>query len=119
MQQHTRIGNDILKDSPSKYLQMGAVIALNHHEDFDGSGYPAGLAGDDIPMAARIVAVADVFDALTSSRPYKKPWSLEAAFDYLHGQVGKRFDPLCVEIFEANRETVIAVHNELQDPDSD
>lgn len=117
MQQHTRIGHNILKDSPSKYLQVGAIIALNHHEDFDGSGYPSGIRGDEIPMAARVVAVADVFDALTSSRPYKKPWSLEAAFDYLVNQSGKRFDPLCVEIFLANKEEVIAVHNELQDPD--
>lgn len=118
MQQHTRIGHNILKDSPSKYLQTGAIIALNHHEDFDGGGYPVGLAGDDIPMPARIVAVADVFDALTSSRPYKKPWSLEAAFDFLQNQSGKKFDPLCVEIFFGNEEEVIRVHNELQDPES-
>ncbi|GAB4353655.1 MAG: two-component system response regulator [Gammaproteobacteria bacterium] len=117
MQQHTRIGHDILKDSPSKYLQMGAIIALNHHENFDGSGYPSRLAEDAIPMPARIVAVADVFDALTSSRPYKRPWSLEAAFDFLLTQSGKKFDPLCVEIFFGNRAEVIKVHNELQDPD--
>lgn len=119
MQQHTRLGHNILKDSPSKYLQMGAVIALNHHENFGGTGYPSGLAGDDIPMAARIVAVADVFDALTSRRPYKRPWSLEAAFDYLNEQSGEQFDPVCVEIFQANRVKVVTVHNELQDPESD
>lgn len=117
MQQHTRIGYDILKDSPSKYLQAGAIIALNHHERFDGTGYPQGLAGDAIPMAARIVAVTDVFDALTSRRPYKKPWKLEDAFQYLQAESGKHFDPLCIEIFMSNKEQVIEVHNELQDPE--
>lgn len=118
MQQHTHIGYNILKDSPSKYLQAGAIIALNHHERFDGTGYPQGLAGDAIPMAARIVAVTDVFDALTSRRPYKKPWKLEDSFKYLLAESGKHFDPLCVEIFMSNKEQVIEVHNELQDPDS-
>ncbi len=119
MQQHTRIGYNILKDSPSKYLQAGAVIALNHHERFDGTGYPQGLMGDAIPMVARIVAVTDVFDALTSRRPYKKPWKLKDAFAYLVAETGKHFDPLCVEIFMSNRETVIEVHHELQDPETD
>ncbi|HSW52757.1 MAG TPA: HD domain-containing phosphohydrolase, partial [Sulfuricaulis sp.] len=71
MRRHPLIGHGILTDSPSRYLQMGAVIALGHHEKFDGSGYPQGLAGEAIPLPARIVAVADVFDALTSVRPYK------------------------------------------------
>ncbi|KAA3627908.1 MAG: response regulator [Proteobacteria bacterium] len=118
MQQHTHIGYNILKDSPSKYLQAGAIIALNHHERFDGTGYPQRLAGDAIPMAARIVAVTDVFDALTSRRPYKKPWKLEDAFHYIQAESGKHFDPLCIEIMTCNKEKVAEVHNELQDPDS-
>src|SRR5215467_7984966 len=74
MKSHPRIGYDILKGSPSKYLSMGALIALGHHERFDGSGYPNGLHGDDIPIVARVVAIADVFDALVSERPYKHAW---------------------------------------------
>ena len=76
MKTHPRIGYDILKGSPSKYLSMGAIIALGHHEKFDGSGYPNGLHGEDIPLVARVVAVADVFDALVSERPYKHAWTL-------------------------------------------
>ena len=75
MKQHTSIGHEILKDSPSKFLALGAEIALGHHEKFDGTGYPSGLKGKEIPLEARIVAVADVFDALTSERPYKKAWT--------------------------------------------
>lgn len=118
MCEHTRIGYDILKDSPSKYLQTGAIIALCHHERFDGTGYPDGLIGDDIPMPARIVAVADVFDALTSRRPYKHPWGASEAFAYLREESRKHFDPLCVEIFLANRDLIIAIQRELQDSTS-
>ena len=82
---------------------MGAIIALGHHEKFDGSGYPNGLHGEDIPLVARIVAVADVFDALVSERPYKHAWPLEEGIDYLKGQRGKHFDPRCVDAFLADR----------------
>ena len=99
MRQHPLIGYKILKDSPSKYLQMGSVIAYGHHERFDGEGYPQGLQGEEIPIPARIVAVADVFDALTSSRPYKKAWSFDNALDYLRTERGKHFDPECVDAF--------------------
>jgi two-component system response regulator RpfG len=99
MQQHAEIGHDILVDSESKYMQMGAIIALTHHEKFDGTGYPQGLKGTDIPLIGRIVAVADVYDALTSERPYKKPWSIEKSLDYLKQQSGKHFDPQCVDAF--------------------
>jgi len=102
MKSHTIIGHEILKESPSKYLQMGAEIALSHHEKFDGSGYPFGLKGEDIPLSARIVAVADVFDALTSVRPYKNAWSVEKALDYMKHHRGSHFDPDCVNAFVEN-----------------
>jgi two-component system response regulator RpfG len=115
MKAHPRIGYDILKGSPSKYLSMGAIIALGHHEKFDGSGYPNGLHGDDIPLVARVVAVADVFDALVSKRPYKEAWPLEDGIDYLKNQRGKHFDPRCIDAFFADRTKVEAVIDEFGD----
>jgi len=99
MQEHTRIGHSILSNSQSRYIQTGSIIALNHHERFDGSGYPNGISGKDIPLVARIVAVADVYDALVSPRPYKAAWSTSDAQDYLHKHAGSQFDPICVEAF--------------------
>lgn len=93
MRKHPLIGYEILQDSPSKYLQKGSEIALAHHERFDGSGYPYGLKGHEIPLSARIVAIADVFDALTSVRPYKEAWSIAKALEYLSNESGKHFDP--------------------------
>jgi two-component system response regulator RpfG len=101
MQMHTQIGYEILRDSPSYFLQTGAVIALRHHEHFDGKGYPHGLAGEKIPIEARIVTVADVFDALGSDRPYKKAWPMDRILNYLEEEKGKHFDPDCVEAFLA------------------
>jgi two-component system response regulator RpfG len=106
MKTHTLIGYDILKDSPSRYLQLGAVIALNHHEKFNGTGYPNRLGRDDIPLPARIVSVADAYDALTSERPYKQGWSMETAIAYLHEQRGKYFDPQCLDAFTARLDRV-------------
>ena len=97
MRQHPRIGYELLCDSQNRFIQAGATIALRHHERFDGTGYPDGLAGDDIPLEARIVAVADVLDALLSPRPYKKAWDIEAALDYIRSQRGRHFDPRCVD----------------------
>lgn len=97
MKTHTSIGYEILKDSPSPYLQTGALIALNHHEKYDGSGYPNNLSGKDIPIEARIVAVADVFDSLSNHRPYKKAWSIKETTAYLNEQKGKHLDPVCVK----------------------
>jgi len=99
MKTHTTIGHEILSKSQSKYMQMGAIIALNHHEHFNGQGYPNQLRGEQIPLIARIVSVADVFDALMSERPYKKPWSIESALDFLKQRAGKQFDPQCVNAF--------------------
>jgi two-component system response regulator RpfG len=115
MKNHPRIGYDILKGSPSKYLSMGAIIALGHHEKYDGSGYPNGLHGEDIPIVARIVAVADVFDALVSERPYKHAWTVDEGFEYLNAQKGKHFDPRCVEAFMSAELRVREIHSQLSD----
>src|SRR5207302_7250549 len=109
MQSHARIGYDMLKDSSSGYLQMAAVIALGHHEKYDGSGYPTGLKGDHIPLEARIVAIADVYDALTSVRPYKPAWPGQHARVHLEQQAGKHFDPQLVEILARDREEVLSI----------
>lgn len=99
MKMHAMYGYELLKGSSSKVLQAGAEIARGHHEKFDGSGYPSGIAGEAIPIFSRIVAVADVFDALTSDRPYKVAWTLEAAVDFLVHGSGSHFDPQCVQAF--------------------
>ncbi len=99
MKQHAMIGYELLSGSSSQLLQTGAEIARGHHEKYDGTGYPDGIKGDDIPIFSRIVAVADVFDALTSERPYKKAWELEVAVDFLKNGAGTHFDPACVQAF--------------------
>lgn len=99
MKAHTEIGAEILADSKCELLQLAAEIALSHHERWDGTGYPRGLAGQDIPLSGRIAAVADVFDALTTERPYKKAWSMDRAFAYLQEESGRQFDPECVRSF--------------------
>jgi two-component system response regulator RpfG len=116
MRRHPVIGHDILKGSASKYVRMGALIALGHHEKYDGSGYPNGLVGDHIPLCARIVAVADVFDALTSVRPYKEAWPEDKAFEHLIAQSGKHLDPRLVEAFVASRERVGSIKAEWREP---
>ena len=115
MRRHPLIGHEILKGSASKYVRMGALVALGHHEKYDGSGYPNGLVGDHIPLCARIVAVADVYDALTSVRPYKKAWSSEEAFGYVRAQAGRHFDPRMVEAFLGARKEVLEIQNEWAD----
>lgn len=99
MRQHTVIGARIIGDHPSGLLRMAATIALSHHEKWDGSGYPHGLAGEAIPQVARIVALADVFDALTSVRPYKDAWPVEKALDLIRSESGRHFDPELVTAF--------------------
>jgi putative two-component system response regulator len=115
MKQHAEFGYEILKNSSSSLLDAAAIIARSHHEKFDGSGYPNGLSGEDIPLHGRIVAVADVFDALTSERPYKKPWSLDDAFEFLQKGVGSHFDPTCVEVFMARRDEILSIQSRYRD----
>jgi two-component system response regulator RpfG len=118
MKSHPLLGYQILHNSPSKYLKLGAEIALGHHEKFDGSGYPQGLKGEKIPLEARIVAVADVYDALTSSRPYKKNWSNEAGLDYLVNNKGSHFDPLCVDAFIMQFDRASVIQEQLSGSDT-
>lgn len=99
MQKHSEIGHQILADCNGEILRLGSEIALTHHERLNGSGYPQGLTGDTIPLVGRIVAVADVFDALTSSRPYKEPWALDAGFSHLRENAGVLYDARCVDAF--------------------
>lgn len=99
MQEHVRMGAEILGEHDSPLLRMARSIALAHHEKYDGSGYPAGLAGEAIPIEARIVAIADVFDALTSVRPYKKAWTVDDAIALLQREKGRHFDPVLVDLF--------------------
>jgi len=99
MKSHTTIGYEILRNASSPILQMGAKIALTHHERWDGNGYPYGRKKEEIPIYGRIVAVADVFDALTAKRPYKKPWSLAEALTFMLDNSGKIFDPKLIDIF--------------------
>ncbi len=101
MTQHPVYGAKIIGTHESGILQMAREVALNHHEKWDGSGYPSGLKGEDIPLSARIVAIADVFDALTTDRPYKKAWSVEEAIEYIYDNSGKHFDPVLVESFKS------------------
>jgi len=117
MQRHTVIGHAILSESRSRLLQRGAEIALTHHEKVDGSGYPNGLTGDNIPLSGRIVAIADVFDAITSRRPYKEPWPLADARSLLQQGSGRHFDTDCLEAFFRSWDAVVDARARLaEDP---
>ena len=101
MRRHPTIGHDILQESSSRFVRLGASIALNHHENYDGSGYPSGLAGEAIPIAARIVGLADAFDALTTPRPWKPAYAVADAVAWVESQRGAMFDPDCVDALVA------------------
>lgn len=114
MQRHAEIGYEILKDCKGEILRLGSVIALTHHERLDGSGYPRGLKGEEIPLAGRIVAVADVFDALTTSRPYKKAWGFDAGFANLKEEAGRLYDADCVAAFLDLHDQVVQVGSSVR-----
>lgn len=99
MQKHAEYGAEIIGEHPSPLLQLAREVALFHHEKWDGSGYPHGLNGQSIPLSARIVAIADVFDALTSERPYKKSWPEEKVIQLLNDEAGRHFDPELIPLF--------------------
>lgn len=109
MKKHARAGFDILRHGDSEVLRLAAVIALSHHEKFDGTGYPNGLAGEAIPLCGRIVAVADAFDALTSERPYKRAWDRPHAVEILRHSRGSHFDARCVDAFLRDLDAVRAI----------
>ena len=109
MKRHPLIGAEILGQHQSGLLAMAQRIAVAHHEKWDGSGYPNGVAGEDIPIEARIIAIADVFDALTSVRPYKEAWPVEKAVDHLRAHAGKHFDPRLIELFIGELPAILEV----------
>ncbi len=117
MKRHPLHGYEMLRRSESPVIKAGATIALSHHEKWDGTGYPRGLSGTAIPLYGRIVAVADVFDALTSVRPYKTAWDLDRAAAFLRQQSGRHFDPGCVQAFFAAWEEVLEIREGLRDTD--
>ena len=115
MRRHTLYGYEILKESDSELLQLAAEIAVSHHERYDGTGYPYGLKATDIPLSGRLCAVSDVFDALTSRRPYKEAWSFERAVNHIDEGSGSHFDPHVVEALHDSLPKIIALKEEYAD----
>ena len=115
MRTHAGIGASILSGSDSELLQMAEAIALTHHEKWDGTGYPRGVREEAIPLAGRITAIADVFDALCSKRPYKAPFTLEKSQDIIRSEAGKQFDPAVVDAFFAIQPEILDITNRFKD----
>ena len=115
MKQHSVIGAKILKNSDAAFIRLGEIIAYSHHEKWDGSGYPRGLKGTEIPIAGRITAIADVFDALTSKRPYKEPFPVENALAIIKEGRGSHFDPDVVDAFFAIQDEILTIKKEYDD----
>jgi putative two-component system response regulator len=118
MKKHTTFGASILEGASSSFLKLGREIALTHHERWDGSGYPNGLKGTDIPVAGRITALVDVFDALTSKRPYKPPFPVAQSFQIIREGRGSHFDPQVVDAFFAQKEQILKIREENQNGDA-
>jgi putative two-component system response regulator len=115
MKGHTIIGANILKGSQIGFVRMGAMIALTHHEKWNGSGYPNGLKGKQIPLAGRIVALADVFDALTSKRTYKEPFSVQESNRIIEEGRCKHFDPAVVDAFFSIQDEILQIKAQFED----
>ncbi|MGJ8645662.1 MAG: HD domain-containing phosphohydrolase [Marinomonas colpomeniae] len=117
MKTHVEIGAEILSNPRSHLIELARTMALTHHEKWDGSGYPNGLAKDDIPIEGRLIAVADVFDALTSERPYKKAWSTDEAINYIFEQSGKHFDPELPPLLQKTLPKLLKIKDEFSEID--
>ena len=117
MKQHTVIGRNILSGSEAEEIKLGEIIAYTHHEKWGGNGYPQGLKGEDIPIESRIVTVADVFDALTSKRPYKEAFPLEKAYEIIREESGKHFEPQVVDAFFLIKNDILEIMNKFIDKD--
>ena len=119
MKQHSQVGHDILSRSSNPVFKLAAEIALSHHEKWNGQGYPNGLSGKEIPESARIVAIADVFDALTMKRPYKEEWPVEKAMKIISEDSGTHFHPALVEVFFDIHEEILLIKSEWKDMEAD
>jgi len=117
MKKHCRIGAGIIGYHHSELLNLARIIALTHHEKWDGTGYPLGLSKETIPFETRIVTIADVFDALTTKRPYKEAWPLKRAVEYLQNGAGKQFDPELVKLFIKNMPDVVNIMHQWAEHD--
>jgi putative two-component system response regulator len=115
MKQHAKIGSDIVGGHNSELLHMASIIALTHHEKWNGSGYPNHLQGEAIPLEGRIAAICDVFDALTSERPYKKAWSVEDAMAYINAESDKHFDPRLTHAFNRILPDILSLRQRYAD----
>ena len=119
MKTHAQLGYEILRNKDSAVLNLAAEIALHHHEKWDGSGYPGGLNGQEIPISCRIVAVSDTFDALLSARPYKKPWPLDEAMAHMFAESGRHFDPEVIRVFKNALPEIIRIRDTYKDENPD
>jgi putative two-component system response regulator len=115
MKRHSTIGAEIIGEHPSELLVLARMVALRHHERWDGKGYPDGLLGEAIPVEARIVALADVFDALLSVRPYKPAWTIEKALYHIREQSGQHFEPRLVTAFISRLDECLAIRERYAD----
>lgn len=115
MKDHPLYGAEILGHDENELLRLAREIALSHHEKYDGSGYPKGLKGKEIPLSARIITIADVFDALTTKRPYKEAWDIEESLEYMKSNSGKHFDPDILEVFFSIIPEVIKIKEEYSE----
>jgi len=119
MKTHAQIGADILAGDDSELMCMAHDIALSHHEKWNGKGYPNGFAGEAIPLVGRVTALADVFDALTSRRPYKEPWTVERSLELIKSESGQHFDPRLVDIFVEKLPEIVAIKEKYAEPEAD